>query len=78
MRGQLAQTGHCVCKYMQLEHEHVEAVERYWLFCFVVALSSATDVRPQCSAALREQRRCEMHVAHARFFCFVRAAGDAA
>ena len=39
---------------MQLEHEHVEAVERYWLFCFVVALSSATDVRPQCSAALRE------------------------
>lgn len=45
---------HCVCKYMQLEHEHVEAVERYWLFCFVVALSSATDVRPQCSAALRE------------------------
>ena len=26
MRGQLAQTGHCVCKYMQLEHEHVEAV----------------------------------------------------
>ena len=24
MRGQLAQTGHCVCKYMQLEHEHVE------------------------------------------------------
>lgn len=51
---QLAQTGHCVCKYMQLEHEHVEAVERYWLFCFVVALSSATDVRPQCSAALRE------------------------
>lgn len=30
MRGQLAQTGHCVCKYMQLEHEHVEAVERYW------------------------------------------------
>lgn len=54
MRGQLAQTGHCVCKYMQLEHEHVEAVERYWLFCFVVALSSATDVLPQCSAALRE------------------------
>lgn len=54
MRGQLAQTGHCVCKYMQLEHEHVEAVERYWLFCFVVALSSATDVRPQCSAALCE------------------------
>lgn len=54
MRGQLAQTGHCVCKYMQLEHEHVEAVERYWLFCFVVALSSATDIRPQCSAALRE------------------------
>lgn len=31
-----------------------QAVERYWLFCFVVALSSATDVRPQCSAALRE------------------------
>ena len=29
MRGQLAQTGHCVCKYMQLENEHVEAVERY-------------------------------------------------
>lgn len=29
MRGQLAQTGHCVCKYMQLEHEHVEAVERH-------------------------------------------------
>ena len=28
--------------------------QRYWLFCFVVALSSATDVRPQCSAALRE------------------------
>ena len=27
MRGQLAQTGHCVCKYMQLEHEHVEAVD---------------------------------------------------
>ena len=54
MLGLWAQTGHCVCKYMQLEHEHVEAVERYWLFCFVVALSSATDVRPQCSAALRE------------------------
>ena len=52
--GSWLKTGHCVCKYMQLEHEHVEAVERYWLFCFVVALSSATDVRPQCSAALRE------------------------
>ena len=57
MRGQQAQTGHIVCKYMQLEHEHVEAVERYWSV---------------------NQRRCEMHVAHARFFCFVRAAGDAA
>ena len=40
MRGQLAQTGHCVCKYMQLEHEHVEAVERYWL-CFALLLRSA-------------------------------------
>ena len=54
MRGQLAQTGHFVCKKMKLDQENVEAVERYWLFCFVVALSSATDVRPQCSAALRE------------------------
>ena len=71
MRGQLAQTGHCVCKYMQLEHEHVEAVERYWLFCFVVALRSVVQRSVN-------QCRCEMHVAHARFFCFVRAAGDAA
>ena len=54
MRGQLAQTGPCVCKYMQLEPEHVEAGERYWGLCCVVALSSATDVRPQWSAALRE------------------------
>ena len=63
---------------MQLEHEHVEAVERYWLFALL--LRSAVRRTSARSVVQRSvnQRRCEMHVAHARFFCFVRAAGDAA
>lgn len=48
--------------------------------CFALLLRSAVRRTSARSVVQRSvnQRRCEMHVAHARFFCFVRAAGDAA
>ena len=80
MRGAVA-LDRPVCKHMQIRAMNMwkPSPSVYWLFCFVAVAPAVrrTSARSVVQRSVN-QRRCETHVAHARFLCFVRAAGDAA